>query len=66
MFWLGMDKDIEKTVRNCRGCALAAKSPSIKSNSCPNADTPWSRLHNDFAGSLNESHYSVVVDSFSK
>ena len=61
-----MDKDIEKTVRNCRDRTLAAKSLSIKSNSWSKADTSWFRLHIDFAGPINGSHCLVVVDSFSK
>ena len=63
VFWSGMLKDIEKTVRNGRGCALAAKLPSIISNSWPKADTTWSRLHINFAGPLNGSYYLVVVNS---
>ena len=35
VFWSGMDKDIEKTVRNCRGCDLTPKLPTMKSNSLP-------------------------------
>ena len=66
VFWPGMDKDIEKTVKNCRGCTLATKSLPIKSNSWPKANTPRSRLHIDFAGPLNGLHYLVVWDSFSK
>ena len=65
-FWPGVDKDIEKTARNYVGCARAAKSPLIKSNTWPKEDAPWARLHIDFVGPFNGSHYLVVVDSFSK
>ena len=65
VFWLSMDKDIIKTVRNCRGCALVAKSLPIKSNLQPKVDMPWLKLHNDFAGLLNGS-YLAVVDNFRK
>ena len=41
MFWLSMDKDIEKTVKNCRSCVLAAKLLSIKPNMWPKIDIPW-------------------------
>ena len=65
-YWPRMDNDIEKLVRSCRGCALAAKSPPIKIQPWPKTDVPWSRLHIDYAGPINGSYYLVVVDSFTK
>ena len=53
-------------VRNCTGCAMAAKSPPIKSSPWPKTDRPWSRIHVDFAGPLDGYYYLIVVDSYSK
>ena len=40
-----MDKDIEKLVKSCKGCAMASKVPSIKFSSWPKTDRPLTRLH---------------------
>ncbi|XP_014777997.1 uncharacterized protein K02A2.6-like [Octopus bimaculoides] len=61
-----MDLDIKKLVKSCRGCVLAAKSPPIKFQLWPKTDIPWSRIHINFTGPLNQSYYLVVVDSFTK
>ena len=62
VFWPG----IELLVKNCRGCALAEKSPPIKFESWPKTDVAWKRLHIDLAGPLNGSYYFIILDSFSK
>ena len=54
-----MKHDIEKVVKTCRSCALAAKSLPVKFQ-------PWPRLYTDYAGPLNGSYYLVVVDSYTK
>ena len=61
-----MDKDIERTVKTCKGCALAAKAPSTMSGSWPKPDRAWSRVHLDFAGPLEGFYYLILVDSFLK
>ena len=67
IYWPRMDCDIELLVKkNCRGCALAENSPPIKFESWPKTGVLWKRLYIDFAGPLNGSHYSIMVDSFSK
>ena len=66
VYWPNMDKDIENVAKLCKGCALAAKASPIKFNSWPKTDLPSSRIHIDFAGSLEGFCYFFVVDSFSK
>ena len=66
VYWLNMDKDIEKAVKLCKGCAMAAKAPPIKFNPWPKTDLPWSRIHIDFASPLKGFYNFIVVDSFSK
>ena len=38
VFWKNMDRNIEETVKACKGCALAAKAPPIQF-------TPWPKTH---------------------
>ena len=61
-----MDKDIENAVKSCKGYALTAKSPPIKFSPWTKTDLPWSRIHIDFAGLLEEYYYLIVVESFLK
>ena len=65
-YWPRMDQDIEKMVKECRGCQLATKAPQIKFQPRPKTDVPWTRLHIDSAGPLNGLDYLIIVDSFSK
>ena len=62
VYWRKMDKDIEKKVKACWGCALATKAPPIQFSPWPKVDYPWAQIHMDYAGQ----YYLIVVDSFSK
>ncbi|XP_014786441.1 uncharacterized protein K02A2.6-like [Octopus bimaculoides] len=66
VYCLKMDLDIEKLVKSCRGCALAAKSPLIKFQSWLKTDIPWFRLQINFTGPLNRPYYLIAEDRFSK
>lgn len=60
-----MDQAIEK--KNCeslQNLCSGSKTTDHKARNLAKADTPWSRLHLNFAGSMNR--YLVVVDSFTK
>ncbi|XP_029643881.2 uncharacterized protein K02A2.6-like [Octopus sinensis] len=59
VYWPKLYLDIEKLIKSCRGCALAAKSPSIKFQPWSKTDIPWCRLHIDFAGPLNRAYYLI-------
>ena len=65
-YWPRMDRDIEKIVRECQGCQLAAKAPPVQIQLWPKTDRPWTQLHIDYAGPLNGHYFLVVVDSFTK
>ncbi|PIO74254.1 hypothetical protein TELCIR_03744 [Teladorsagia circumcincta] len=67
VFWTKINDDLEKPVRNCAACQEAAKSP-VKNTLCSwsRPDAPWSRIHIDFAGSIDGISYLVVVDAFFK
>ena len=42
------------------------KSATNKDSAGPKTDVPWTKLHIDYAGSVNGQYYLIIVDSFSK
>lgn len=67
VWWPGMDKVIEETVRQCRECQATQKSPPKAP--IPTWDRPqtaWNTVHVDFAGPLLGRTYLVVVDAYTK
>ena len=67
LWWPGLDKEIEETVKLCHACQEAAKAPPAPnpaSWSWPGG--PWKRLHLDFAGPYLSKMYLVMVDAYSK
>ncbi|XP_011861041.1 PREDICTED: uncharacterized protein K02A2.6-like [Vollenhovia emeryi] len=67
VFWPLIDKDIERTVKSCEDCAKAGKTPikcSLQPWSVPSG--PWSRIHIDYAGSMNGNYFLIMVDAYSK
>ena len=61
-----MGLDISNMVDACKGCALAAKVPPITYKPRPKTNQPWSRIHVDFAGPMEDIYYLIVVDSYTK
>ena len=61
-----MDSDVTDMVSKCKEFILAAKSPPTSHEPWPKSDRPWSRIHIDFAGSIDRFYYLVVVDYYSK
>ena len=60
VWWPGIDKELEETVRSCETCQLHARNP-------PGAPLhPWSRLHVDYAGPFLGKMFLLVIDAFSK
>ena len=41
VYWPNMDSDIADMIESCKGCALAAKSPTTTCKPWPNTDHPW-------------------------
>ena len=66
VYWPKMDNDITDMIEKCKGCALAAKAPPISFKPWPKTEQPWSRIHVDFAGPLEDFYYLIVEDSYSK
>lgn len=67
VWWPCIDRDIENLIKNCEACMNTLSSPP-KSKVIPweEAERPFSRIHVDFAGPLNDLYYFIVVDSYSK
>ena len=61
-----MDNDITDMIEKCKVCALVAKAPPSTFKPWPKTEQPWSRIHVDFAGPVEEFYYLIVVDSYSK
>ena len=52
------DHDIEKRMKTCRSCTLAAKSPPVKFQPWSKNDIAWAKLCIDYVGPLNGLYYS--------
>ncbi|KAK9510273.1 hypothetical protein O3M35_005093 [Rhynocoris fuscipes] len=52
VWWPGMDVEIEQTCRACAACNAYARNEPQRAydQSWPTEDSPWSRVHLDFAG----------------
>ena len=67
MWWPGMDKQIEEFVKNCEECQVNQSNPATAqpiSWSWPRK--PWSRLHLDYAGPIENKIFLILVDSHTK
>ena len=66
-WWPRIDKDIEKTVRECNGCQLQQKQPSSALlHPWEGPARPWQRVHVDFAEPFLGSMFLLLVDDRSK
>jgi hypothetical protein len=67
IWWPGIDGDIEKMVKSCNQCQQTRGSPpEAPIYPWPWPLHPWSRLHVDFAGPINNVMFLVIVDAHSK
>ncbi|XP_062508423.1 uncharacterized protein K02A2.6-like [Corticium candelabrum] len=67
LWWPGMDKNLEGTVRACERCQQRVKAPPralLHPQLLPKR--LWSRIHVDYAGSFMGRMFLVTVDAFSK
>jgi hypothetical protein len=67
VYWPNIDKEIENLVKSCHNCQVAAKMPP-KEKPIPwsKPSKPWSRVHIDYAGPVQNLYFLVVVDAYSK
>ena len=67
VWWPGMDRDIEATVRSCPQCDKCQSSPALAElHPWEWPSTPWSRIHIDHAGPYLGKFFLVVIDAHSK
>ncbi|XP_064468793.1 uncharacterized protein K02A2.6-like [Ornithodoros turicata] len=66
VWWQGIDKDIEDTVKTCESCASIGHDPKpVPLHRWVRPEHPWSRLHADFA-EYEKDNYLIVIDAYSK
>ena len=67
IWWPGIDKEIELTVKSCAGCQLTQREPStVPVHAWEWPSSPWQRIHIDLAGPFLNSMFLVVVDAHSR
>ena len=67
VWWPGMDQHIEETVKTCSECQQSQPSPPVAPLCSWQWPTrPWSRIHIDFAGPMDNRTFLVIIDAHSK
>ena len=67
IWWPGISKDIEETVKDCTKCQRNQSTPPfapLHPWSWPTR--PWARLYLDYAGPIQGKMYLVLIDAHSK
>ncbi|XP_037931378.1 uncharacterized protein K02A2.6-like [Teleopsis dalmanni] len=66
-YWVGIDKDIEQTVRSCEECVKIQAMPhKVHVHHWESPQTNWERIHLDYAGPFQGYYFLVVIDAKSK
>ncbi|KAL6455440.1 hypothetical protein MHYP_G00004880 [Metynnis hypsauchen] len=66
-WWPGLDRDIEETAKSCAACQKLKNVPQLSPlHPWDWPETPWQRIHVDFAGPFEDKMFLVVVDAHSK
>ena len=67
VWWPGITKDIESTVRNCTACQMHQSTPPVAPLHPWSWPTrPWARLHLDYAGPVEGKMILILIDAHSK
>ena len=61
-----MSKDIENFVASCKICQENAPNPPKSFQNWQQPESPWSRIHIDYAGPFHGTYWLIVVDAYSK
>ena len=62
VWWPGLDEQLEAVVSECRCCLAVRNSPAVlKDSTWPTPQTPWERLHADFAGPIDPGRKMLLV-----
>ena len=66
-WWQNIDSDIEKLVKNCLQCQTYKNEPKkIQLHEWEKTDTPFQRVHVDFAGPFMGKLFFILVDAHTK
>ena len=67
IWWIGLDKDIESLGKSCESCQAIKSNPTAAPlHPWVWPDTPWTRIHVDYAGPFLGKMFFLVVDAHSK
>ncbi|XP_039215531.1 uncharacterized protein K02A2.6-like, partial [Crotalus tigris] len=67
LWWPGLDRDIEAKVHACHLCQCSRpEMPQAPIHRWEETQSPWSRVHIDYAGPFQGQFFLVLVDSHSK
>ncbi|XP_061570028.1 uncharacterized protein K02A2.6-like [Cololabis saira] len=67
IWWPGMDENIEREVQSCEECQKHQKSPpTAPLHPWEWPESPWSRIHVDYAGPFLGEMFLLIVDAHSK
>ena len=66
VWWPGLDHDFEALTRSCASCNLTRNSPPSQCHPWQFPTAPWQRIHMDLAGPIDNFHFLLVIDAFSK
>ena len=67
VWWPGLDKDIEESVRLCNECQLNQSNPPVAPlNPWSWPSRPWARVHLDYAGPIEGHYLLILIDAHSK
>ena len=66
-WWSGLDKAIEEVGKSCHSCQANQPNPSVAPlHPWVWPDSPWKRVHVDFAGPFQGHTFFIAVDAYSK
>ena len=66
VWWPSLNADIEKLIQSCEICKQCSSAPQQFYTEWPKTDSPWERLHLDFAGPFQGKMWLMCVDAHSK
>ena len=66
VWWPKLDQDLVEVTKSCPVCFSNFQPPQSQPLSWPDTGKPWSRLHIDYAGPIDNLYFLIVIDSFSK
>ena len=66
VWWPKMEQDILEVTKSCELCFKNFQKPHSVVLSWPETGKPWSRIHMDYAGPIENCYFLLIVDSHSK